>query len=191
MARQRSKAELLNSMRVYQAYKKDILSEDSIAYKTVYFRMGVVWCVTLWKEEKFSTNELVKFQKYIKENDVTNITEERRKEIQEKLYAKGVDWYLRNSVQQQKMKNDIDQVINDLEYYNTKASVDYSLLACEYLIDYKGYGKKRLDRVIGDVYHLDNVKSSVICEMRKDLFDSKGIWIELTSGDFPEDAQVI
>lgn len=155
MARQRSKAELLNSMRVYQAYKKDILSENSIAYKTVYFRMGVVWCVTLWKEEKFSTNELVKFQKYIKENDVTNITEERRKEIQEKLNAKGVDWYLRNSVQQQKMKNDIDQVINDLEYYNTKASVDYSLLACEYLVD------------------------------------SKGIWIELTSGDFPEDTQII
>lgn len=191
MARQRSKAELLNSMRVYQAYKKDIARDDSIAYKTVYFRMGVVWCVTLWKEEKFSTNELVKFQKYIKENDVTNVSEERRKEIQDKLYAKGVDWYLSNGVQKQKKKHDIDQTINDLESFYAKVSVEYSLLACEYLMEHKGFGKKRLDRVIGNIYLLDNIKTAILCEMRKDLFDNKGIWIELTSGDYSEEAQII
>lgn len=191
MKRQRSKAELLLNMRTYAALKKDAQNEDSISGKTVYFRMGVVWCTTLWKEENFSTNELVKFQKYIKENDVTNLTEERRKEIQEKLYAKGIDWYLRNGTQKQKKKNEVDQAINDLEYYNSKACVDYSLLACEYLMLEKGFGKKRLDRVIGNIYYLDNIKSVIICQMRKDLFDNKGIWIELTSGDFPEDTQVI
>ena len=81
MKRQRSKAELLLHMRTYQALKKDAENKESISGKTVYWRMAVEWCTALWKEEKFSTNELAKFLQYIADNNVTELTEERREEI--------------------------------------------------------------------------------------------------------------
>ena len=179
MRRQRSKAELLNHMRTYATLKKDAENNTSITGNTVYWRMGVEWCTALWKEENFSTNELAKFVQYIKDNDVTELTEERREEVRNAIGEKGTDWLLKNTVTPQKMKNAVDQAINDLDFYNNKASVDYSLLACEYLIKFKGYGKKRLDRIIGDVYYLDSQKAELIWQMRQDLFDHKGIWIEL------------
>ena len=69
--------------------------------------------------------------------------------------------------------------------------MDYSLLACEYLIKQKGYAKKRLDRVVGDVYFLDSLSAKEIWDMRQDLFDNKGIWIDLDGDEPPKDARVI
>lgn len=178
-------------MRTYAAMKKDVELGTCIQNNVAYWTMGVVWCATLWKEENFSTNELVKFLQYIKDNDVTELTEEHREEIRSAIGSKGAEWILKNTVTLQKKKNAVDQALNELTYHNTKVSVDYSLLACEYLIKHKGYAKKRLNRVIGDVYYLDGMPSEMIGQLRQELFDNKGIWIELGKDDIPEGAEVI
>lgn len=187
--RQRSKAELLNILRTHQALKKEQEQGTELNRQTVYFRMGVEWSVVLWKEEKFSTNEIAKFLQYIADH-VMEMTEQRGEEIRGLLDDK-VDWTLKNTVVMRKNRSVIDQEYNELEYYNTQVSVDYSLLACEYLIKQKGYAKKRLNRVIGDVYFLENLSAKEIWNMRQDLFDNKGIWIDLDGSEPPEDAMVI
>ena len=189
MKRQRSKAELLNVLRTHQALKKEQEQGTELNRQMVYFRMGVEWSAVLWKEEKFSANEIAKFLQYIADN-VTELSEQRREEIRGLLDDK-VDWTLKNTVVMRKNRNAIDQEYNELEYYNTQVSVDYSLLACEYLIKQKGYAKKRLDRVVGDVYFLDSLSAKEIWDMRQDLFDNKGIWIDLDGDEPPEDAKVI
>ena len=189
MKRQRSKAELLNVLRTHQALKKEQEQGTELNRQMVYFRMGVEWSAVLWKEEKFSANEIAKFLQYIADN-VTELSEQRREEIRGLLDGK-VEWTLKNTVVMRKNRSAIDQEYNELEYYNTQVSVDYSLLACEYLIKQKGYAKKRLDRVVGDVYFLDSLSAKEIWDMRQDLFDNKGIWIDLDGDEPPEDARVI
>ena len=189
MKRQRSKAELLNVLRTHQALKKEQEQGTELNRQMVYFRMGVEWSAVLWKEEKFSANEIAKFLQYIADN-VTELSEQRREEIRGLLDGK-VEWTLKNTVVMRKNRSAIDQEYNELEYYNTQVSVDYSLLACEYLIKQKGYAKKRLDRVVGDVYFLDSLSAKEIWDMRQDLFDNKGIWIDLDGDEPPEDAKVI
>ena len=189
MKRQRSKAELLNVLRTHQALKKEQEQGTELNRQMVYFRMGVEWSAVLWKEEKFSANEIAKFLQYIADN-VTELSEQCREEIRGLLDGK-VEWTLKNTVVMRKNRNAIDQEYNELEYYNTQVSVDYSLLACEYLIKQKGYATKRLDRVVGDVYFLDSLSAKEIWDMRQDLFDNKGIWIDLDGDEPPEDAKVI
>lgn len=189
MKRQRSKVELLNVLRTHQALKKEQEQGTELNRQMVYFRMGVEWSAVLWKEEKFSTNEIAKFLQYIADN-VTELSEQRREEIRGLLDSK-VEWTFKNTVVMMNNRSAIDQEYNELEYYNTQVSVDYSLLACEYLINQKGYAKKRLDRVVGDVYFLDSLSAKEIWNMRQDLFDNKGIWIDLDGDEAPEDARVI
>lgn len=189
MKRQRSKAELLNVLRTHQALKKEQEQGTELKRKTVYFRMGVEWSAVLWKEEKFSANDIAKFLQYIADN-VTELSEQHREEIRGLLDGK-VEWTFKNTVVMMNNRSIIDQEYNELEYYNTQVSVDYSLLACEYLIKQKGYAKKRLDRVVGDVYFLDSLSAKEIWQMRQDLFDNKGIWIDLDGDEPPEDARVI
>ena len=189
MKRQRSKAELLNVLRTHQALKKEQEQGTELNRQMVYFRMGVEWSAVLWKEEKFSANEIAKFLQYIADN-VTELSEQRREEIRGLLDGK-VEWTLKNTVVMRKNRSIIDKEYNELEYYNTQVSVDYSLLACEYLIKQKGYAKKRLDRVVGDVYFLDSLSAKEIWDMRQDLFDNKGIWIDLDGDEPPKDARVI
>ena len=189
MKRQRSKAELLNVLRTHQALKKEQEQGTELNRQMVSFRMGVEWSAVLWKEEKFSANEIAKFLQYIADN-VTELSEQRREEIRGLLDGK-VEWTLKNTVVMRKNRSAIDQEYNELKYYNTQVSVDYSLLACEYLIKQKGYAKKRLDRVVGDVYFLDSLSAKEIWDMRQDLFDNKGIWIDLDGDEPPEDAKVI
>ena len=189
MKRQRSKAELLNVLRTHQALKKEQEQGTELNRQMVYFRMGVEWSAVLWKEEKFSANEIAKFLQYIADN-VTELSEQRREEIRGLLDGK-VEWTLKNTGVMRKNRSIIDKEYNELEYYNTQVSVDYSLLACEYLIKQKGYAKKRLDRVVGDVYFLDSLSAKEIWDMRQDLFDNKGIWIDLDGDEPPEDAKVI
>ena len=189
MKRQRSKAELLNVLRTHQALKKEQEQGTELNRQMVYFRMGVEWSAVLWKEEKFSANEIAKFLQYIADN-VTELSEQRREEIRGLLDGK-VEWTLKNTVVMRKNRSVIDKEYNELKYYNTQVSVDYSLLACEYLIKQKGYATKRLNRVIGDVYFLDSLSAKEIWHMRQDLFDNKGIWIDLDGDKPPEDARVI
>lgn len=189
MKKQRSKAELLNILRTHHALKKEQEQGTELSRQTVYFRMAVEWSVALWKDEKFSANEIAKFLKYIV-NDVTELSEQRREEIRE-LLGDRVEWTLKNTVVQENKRSSIDREFTEFEYYNTQVSVDYSLLACEYLIKHKGYARKRLDRVIGDVLFTDNLGVDVIWQMRQDLFEHKGIWIDLNGEEPPADAHVI
>lgn len=176
MARKfRNKAQLLATYAAYKAVQKD---NKDLRYKTVYWRMGVTWCVTLWKEEGFSANGLVEFMKYINEHDVNNLGEERRQEIR-KMLGKKVDWTLKNQTGKARTNNEMDVIVNKLMYYNTEISVDYSLLACEFLMKHKGYSTKRLNRVIGDILWLDHTDTQTIITMRQQLFDAKGVWIAL------------
>ena len=102
-----------------------------------------------------------------------------------------VDWSFRNTVTVPNKGNLIDQSVRELEYYNTKVYVDYSLLACEYLMKQKGYARKRLDRVVGNVMFLDRLDAGTVWDMRQDLFERRGIWIDLNGDEPPEDARVV
>lgn len=169
--------------------KKDAGREDSITWKTVFFRMNVVWCMALWKDEKFSQNDMVDFLQYVRSENYDDFKKNRRKEVQDKLQGKGVDWEIRENRVYNGRNNAIDNQVRELMKYNTEVSVDYCLLACEYLIEHKGYGKKRLNRVIGNVHFMDALDSLTIVQMRKDIFDHKGIWIELTEHELPEEVE--
>lgn len=186
MVKQRSKAELLAVLKTSNALKKDAESKDSIAWKTVFFRMNVIWCVSLWKDEKFSQNELVDFLKHVRSYNLDEFKKNRRKIVQEKLEKKGIDWVIKETSFYSKAKSEMDTQVIELMKYNTEVTVDYSLLACEYLIDKKKFGKKRLNRVMGNVYYLDNFDSVKIVKLRKELYDKKGLWIELYENELSE-----
>ena len=190
MKRQRSKAELLKSIQTYQALKKDEEQGNEISRKTVYWRSAVIWSVALWQNEKFSANGIADFLQYIVSNGVTDLPEERREEIR-KMLGDKVHWSFRNTVTVPNKGNLTDQSVRELEYYNTKVYVDYSLLACEYLMKQKGYARKRLDRVVGNVMFLDRLDAGTIWDMRQDLFERRGIWIDLNGDEPPEDARVV
>lgn len=186
LIKQRSKEELLAVLKTGQALKKDAERKDNIAWKTVFFRMNVIWCVSLWKDEKFSQKELVDFLTYVRSFNLDDFKKNRRNVVQEKLKSKGIDWVINETGFNTKVKSEIDKMVVALMRYNTEATVDYSLVACEYLMDKKGFGRKRLNRVIGNVYYLDNFASTEIVKLRKELYNAKGIWIELCENEMTE-----
>ena len=182
--RQRSKSELLLNMRAYESLKKTKADGTEINERTPYWRMGVEWSYTLWKIEKWSANEIAKLLSYVAEHDVTDLSEERREEIRALMQDK-VRWCLKNRAVVHN-KNGVDNAIEQNQWNCTRIIVDYCLLACEYLVTEKGYSTKRLNRVMDNVYALDNQNAVQVCNMRKELFDHKGIWIDL-NGDMPEE----
>lgn len=180
--RQRSKSELLLNMRAYESLKKTKADGTEINERAPYWRMGVEWSYTLWKIENWSANEIAKLLYYVAEHDVTDLSEERREEIRCMLKDK-VRWILKNRAVVN-AKNVVDIAIQNNQENCTRIMVDYCLLACEYLMSHKGYSAKRLNRVMDNVYALDNQNAVQVCNMRKELFDHKGIWIDL-NGDMP------
>lgn len=182
--RQRSKSELLLNMRAYESLKKTKADGTEINERAPYWRMGVEWSYTLWKIEKWSANEIAKLLSYVAEHDVTDLSEERREEIRALMQDK-VRWCLKNRAVVHN-KNGVDNAIEQNQWNCTRIIVDYCLLACEYLVTEKGYSTKRLNRVMDNVYALDNQNAVQVCNMRKELFDHKGIWIDL-NGDMPEE----
>lgn len=182
--RQRSKSELLLNMRAYESLKKTKADGTEINERAPYWRMGVEWSYTLWKIEKWSANEIAKLLSYVAEHDVTDLSEERREEIRALMQDK-VRWCLKNRAVVHN-KNGVDNAIEQNQWNCTRIIVDYCLLACEYLVTEKGYSTKRLNRVMDNVYAYDNQCAVQVCNMRKELFDHKGIWIDL-NGDMPEE----
>ena len=182
--RQRSKSELLLNMRAYESLKKTKADGTEINERAPYWRMGVEWSYTLWKIEKWSANEIAKLLSYVAEHDVTDLSEERREEIRTLMQDK-VRWCLKNRAVVHN-KNGVDNAIEQNQWNCTRIIVDYCLLACEYLVTEKGYSTKRLNRVMDNVYALDNQNAVQVCNMRKELLDHKGIWIDL-NGDMPEE----
>lgn len=184
--KQRSKAELLASLRTHEALKKDSEQGHNLQEKTVFWRMGVIWTTVLWREEKFSAPALAKFLQHMANSDMQELSEQRKDEINEILGEK-CDIFLKNQIADNHHKSAIDRRVNELVRYNTEICVNYSLIAVEYLIKNKKYGKKRLYRVLGDVYYLDTTQTAkVLWNMRKDLFETKGIWVSLDDDDKPE-----
>lgn len=179
--KQRSKAELLANMRVYECMKKDESRGTNIRGNTAYWRMAIQWADTCWKIFNMSAPEIGRLVAYVNQ-EVTELTEERRGQIREKIAAKGCDWTLRNmanSYTRTKSNNYVDLAIRQLEYHNTGVAVDYSLLAFEYVMKEKNFGKKRMDKAIEAVYYLDSLPASIVWDMRQELYDKKGIWIQL------------
>lgn len=186
--RQRSKKELLLHVRAYEALKRTKADGTEINERAPYWRMGVTWSYTLWKIENWSANEIAKLLSYVSSHEVTDLSEERRNEIQDMLRDK-VRWRLENRAVV-RSKNGVDSAIERNQQNCTRISVDYCLLACEYLMTEKGYSTKRLNRVMDNVYAYDNQCAVQICNMRKELFDHKGIWIDL-DGDMPDGVDTI
>ncbi len=183
MKRQRNKSELLNALRVHELLKEDKEKGYNLQEKTVFWRMGVIWTTVLWKEENFSTPKLARFLQHMADSDLHDLTEERRAKINTMLDER-TELRLKNQTVRKNYKNKIDDEVNRLENYNSEVCVNYSLLAVEYLIQ-KGYGKKRLYRVLGDVYNLDLQPAQILWNARQDIYESKGIWISLEDGDRP------
>lgn len=189
MKRQRSKAELLYALRVHEALKEDTEKGYNLQEKTVFWRMGVIWTTVLWKEENFSTPELARFLQHMADSDLHDLTEERRAKINTMLDER-TELRLKNQTVRKNYKNKIDDEVNRLENYNSEVCVNYSLLAIEYLIQ-KGYGKKRLCRVLGDVYNLDLQPAKILWNARQDIYESKGIWISLEDSDRPAETTTV
>lgn len=182
MKRQRTKDELLIALKTYNAVKRDEELKMGLCGNAAYWRAGVLWSVVLWKIYNFSAREISEALEHVMQ-EVTELSEDRREEIREKLDKTNCEWILKNTVTLKNYKSNIDRVYNELEYYNTETSVNYSLLIAEYLMNEKGFRKKRLDRAFKNVFILDMEKTSTICDMQKDLFDHKGIWINLNDED--------
>lgn len=183
--RQRSKEELLNKIRIHQALKKDInrCNREQIAGNAAFWRASVEWVYVLWQQDRLNVTTLKKILEYAV-NNYAELTEDRRKEIRQKM--KGCNWVLKNTAKRKKCKNAIDQSWNDLEYFNTEVSVDFSLLVCEWLIDKKKYRPEQVDRACEEMLYIDAFPIEKIYEMRKLIYKHKNIWISLNEEDTEE-----
>lgn len=184
--RQRSKRELLQNICAYEVLKKD---QNEINKKQAFYRMGVEWSTVLWKEEKWSTNAIAEFLKYINTHNVADLPEERRNELK-KILDERTDWTIESSVQRIKQKNAVDEAVNEFRYIATQDKVNYCLLSFEYLIAH-GYARKRINRIIKSIFFYEKASPREIGKMRMELFDHKGVWIELSGDKPPEDARII
>lgn len=182
MKKQRSKAELLKALKIYNAVQNDYArnENDRVCGTASYWRTSVEWAYILWKLEKLSTNDISNMIQYVNSN-MEGMTEEHRGKINKMM--EHCDWYLHNMSTKKKCKNIIDQTYNDIEYYNTMTCVDYSLLACEWLITNKHFGKKRLDRDLAEIFRIDLNSVTFIFELRDELYKKKKIWLELNKQD--------
>lgn len=184
--KQRNKAELLQNLLAYESLKKD---NHEISKKQGYWRMAVEWSHILWKEEKWSSEAIADFLEYVNTHDVTDLPEERRSEIRGLIEGKTA-WTVAGGIQRQKQKNKVDDAVNEFVSNVTRTNIDYSLLASEYLLTH-GYARKRMNRVIRSVYFADKMEPATIMQMRQELFEHKGIWVELDGDIPPEDARII
>lgn len=181
MKRQRSKQELLNHMRVYECLKKDEARGKNVRGNTAYWRLGVEWAATAWKIFNMSGPEILKLVEYVNAR-VLDVTDSKREEINKLIGSKGCDWKLKNMANEYtktRSNNYVDLAVRQLEYHNTQVAVDYSLIAFEYVINNKNFGKKRLDKAIDSVYYLDALPAAKVWELRQELYEKKRIWIQL------------
>lgn len=180
--KQRSKQELLKQIRIHQALKKDLskCDREQLSGNVAFWRASVEWIYVLWKQEKMNVVSLQKMLEYTV-NNYAELTEERRCEIREKMQE--CSWILKNRVVRKKCKNAIDQTWNDMEYFNTEVSVNFSLLVCEWLIDKKKYKPQQIDRACELLMLIDTYPVEKVYAMRQIIYKHKGIWIQLNEED--------
>ena len=166
--------------------------EDDYSYLDVpYFRMHIQYLTTLWMDEKFSIPKLTDFLQYMNKN-IWDIDDTKRKQINERLRSKyeGKKYNViqfANQMTKVKANGRYVNLVLDAEKENTQICVDYSLIACDYLMNH-GYGPKRLSRVTGSVYCLDHLNLYQVIDMRNDMYKRIGMWVPLHNEELPPDA---
>ena len=140
--------------------------------------MSTMMMYVLHKFERFSTNELIKFQDYMIEHFNDDV-EEANNLIWDKAGFK-IELEDNQSMRIKKTGNqfwdNLNQNINDYDYSIYAYAHVYISIALAYLIKYKGFGKKRLTRVKDEMNHMVNEEGYCnIAEIRKYLLDNAGI----------------
>ena len=190
--KQRSKQELLHNIACFEAMKRDIQNDVGMRGKVVYWRSHIEWGKTLIEQEHLSANDVKEMYQYILKNDLVDFPEERKEEIRNLMKEKKCDIIIRVMLpEKQKRKDMINSTIHELEYYNTNISVNYALLASEYLIRKKGFAKKRLERVLISVYYLDKLDAYDMMRYRDELYEKRGIFIDIGVDEIPDGAEII
>ena len=182
--RQRSKNELLSALRTHRTLQRDINREKDkqLVSNAAFCRVSVEWTYVLWKQEKMRVDTLKKVLDYAV-NNYASMTDDRREEIREKM--KG-NWIFKNMAVRRKCKNAVDQSRNDLQFFNTQVSVDYSLLVVEWLIEQRKYTPEQIDIVCNAYLYVDTFPIEKVYTMRHLIYKYKNIWIELNPDDTKE-----
>ncbi len=186
---QRSKAELLYNLQMYEAMRKDTKENKNNRNNTAYFRLEVEWCYIFWKDFNMTRPGIMKFLQYVNDNDVSNLPEGRRSEINKLLKEKGCFWTLKNMADRytRNIKNTIvDRSVRSLENHNTEVAVDYSLLALEFLAKERGFTSKELDLAMEFELLIDSYSMEKIYEYRNEIYEKKQIWFQLDENDMPD-----
>lgn len=186
--RQRSKAQLLQDIKIYEGMKKDEAKGSNIRGSVVYWRMSVQWYVTLRDLFGFSDDEIQRILGLITKKDIYNMPAEKKDKILKLIWSKGCDCEITNLVSKRNIKNNIiAESVRSLENYNADISINYCLLMFDYLIRYQKFDKVRLDAAISEISYLDICNSDKIWMLREKIYDDTGFWIALDR-EAPEDA---
>lgn len=171
MKRHLTKEEILFRMR-----QKKVATES--AKHTTPMVISTMALYTLSKIEKFSSNELVKFQSYMIEHinddiEEANVLIERKASWRIELEN---DESMRMKKTGNKFWDDLNQNINDLDYSIYAYAQMYITIMMKYLIVNKGYGKKRLTRVKDELNKMLSEENYCnISDMRQYLLSHDGI----------------
>jgi hypothetical protein len=170
--KQRSKAELLRQRQIYEAMVRDSHEEHNIRGGVQHWVTEVAWAWVLMSREGFSGNEINSLMQHTRGYDIGDMPQGRRDALTEKVRGAGIT-------------ADLETRPTDIKY-NARVMTDYRLAACEYLRDVKGFGRKRLERVLALEAVIESSGTDRMQEMRGEVFDRKGIWIQMCDGDEPE-----
>lgn len=180
--KQMSKAEIL--MNLYETKK---LQKKAVS--APFTGMSVLCNHVLWKKEHMSQTKITEYNQLIAEYEEKleegTVT---REELEERLWNKAefdIKNYSMSSEDIEKAtqkKNFINQLAKiQIESFNiiNEMSTRHLVIHFNVLMD-MGYGKVRLTRVKdGLKEYLDHMKEKDVMEMRRELFDRFGIYIEM------------
>jgi hypothetical protein len=186
--RQRSKAELLRQRQIYEAMVRDSHEEHNIRGGVQHWVTEVAWAWVLMSREGFSGNEINSLIQHTRGYDIGDMPQGLRDALTEKTRAAGItaDLTTRSMDIRHPRRSRMDRAVGELHEYNARVMTDYRLAACEYLRDVKGFGRKRLERVMALEAVIESADTDRMQEMRGEVFDRKGIWIQMCDGDEPE-----
>lgn len=180
--KQRNKEELLRVLKKHDYLKRDIeIRQDSMfASNCTFWRTSVSWMYLLWQKEKLRSDVMQRLLQQIT-TDMQTMNEQKRKNIRSKLAESN--WILENRTSKKKIKNQIEQYVNEYDSYNADIIVDFSLLVCEWLLDKRKKEISLIDEYLEIMNIMDNFSTMRIRELRQLLYLHKNIWIELTKED--------
>jgi hypothetical protein len=187
MKRQRGKAELLMQRQIYEAMVHDAQDEHNIRGGVQHWVTEVAWAWVLMNREGVSRDGINSLIQHTRSYDIGGMDTHDRDRIIKKIQEAGVSLKLETRpLVRKRPRNRIDLTVGELHEYNARVMTDYRLAACEYLRDVKGFGRKRLARVIALEAVIESSGTDAMQKMRGEVFNRKGIWIQMCDGDNPE-----